>query len=276
MNAKKVSILLLSGAGIAMLAACAGSKGITRADSEKLLDDMATAITNKSGYTAPTKVTVTTESSVAEYSTDDLFAHKKYSGTSSYTDANSSKVSVSVNTEAWIYVKDNVAVYAVDDGSTKKYVEGLVDLTKTIPSGKVTTQVKSMEGSPAYISSYLKKFDNLTSTSNFSGVTVGATAGGKATALGIKDENYTSSKAGYLDAKFTAVYANETPADEPLEYKYENNMLVYTYNGKKNTHTAYNWGTAATSYFTQKDFTKIDSYLSVEGIALIAEATALI
>jgi hypothetical protein len=77
MNAKKISTLLLCSAGIAMLAACSG-KSLTRADAETKLDDMATAITNKSGYTAPTKVTVTGTAANYEYSNDDSFAHKKY------------------------------------------------------------------------------------------------------------------------------------------------------------------------------------------------------
>jgi hypothetical protein len=134
MNAKKVTTLLLCGAGIAMLAACSG-KGVTRADAEKLLTDMDTAI-KADTFKAPTKVTVTTESSVAEYSADDFFAHKKFSAASSYTDKNSSKVSVTANTEAWVYVKDSVAIYAVDDGTNKQYAEGLVDATKAIPTAK--------------------------------------------------------------------------------------------------------------------------------------------
>lgn len=271
MNAKKVTTLLLCGAGIAMLAACSG-KGVTRADAEKLLTDMDTAI-KADTFKAPTKVTVTTESSVAEYSADDFYAHKKFSAASSYTDKNSSKVSVTANTEAWVYVKDSVAIYAVDDGTNKQYAEGLVDATKAIPTARVSTQVTSMEGSPAYICSYLKKFDNLTSTSNYSGVTVGATD--KGSVMGIKDENYTSSGAGYLDAKWTSVYPQETPADEPLEYKYEKNMLVYSYNGKRSTHTAYNWGTAALSYPDTSKFTKVEATDLVNYGLVVASATAL-
>jgi hypothetical protein len=112
--------------------------------------------------------------------------------------------------------------------------------------GKVMTAVTSMEGSPAYISSYLKKFDSLSSTSNYSGVTAGATTAG-GSIMGIKDENYTSSADGYLDAKWTSVYPKETPADEPLEYKYEKNMLVKSYNGKSNTTVNYTWGSASLS-----------------------------
>jgi len=272
MNAKKVSSLLLCGAGFAMLAACSG-KGVTRADVETLLTNMDTAIKADS-FVTPTKVTVTTASSVAEYSSDDFFAHKKFNAVSTYTDANSSKVNVAVNTEAWVYVKDSVAIYAVDDGSSKKYVEGEVEVTKAIPTAKVTGQVTSMKGSPAYICSYLKKFDNLTSTSNYSGVTAGATD--KGSIMGIKDENYTSSGAGYLDAKWTSVYPKETPADEPLEYKYEKNMLTYTNNGKSNAHTAYNWGTAAVSTIDISKFTKVEATDISNYVAIVAEAIALI
>lgn len=272
MNAKKVTTLLLCGAGIAMLAACSG-KGVARADAETLLTNMDTAI-KADTFVTPTKVTVTTESSVAEYSSDDFFAHKKYNAASTYTDANSSKVSVTVNTEAWVYVKDSVAIYAVDDGTSKKYAEGLVDTTKAVPTAKVTAQVTSMKGSPAYICSYLKKFDNLTSTSNYSGVTAGATD--KGSIMGIKDENYTSSGAGYLDAKWTSVYPKETPADEPLEYKYEKNMLVYSYNGKRSTHTAYTWGTAAVSTIDTSKFTKVEATDIVNYGVIVAEALALI
>ena len=268
MNAKKVTTLLLCGAGIAMLAACSG-KGVTRADSEKLLTDMDTAI-KADTFKAPTKVSIVTQSTEAAYSNDDFYAHKKYSVASSYTDSSSNKVTINASTEAWVYVKDGVAIYAVDDGTNKQYAEGIVEDAKKVVSGKLTAQVTSMKGNPAYICSYLKKFDNLTSTSNYSGVTAGATD--KGSIMGIKDENYTSSGAGYLDAKWTSVYPKETPADEPLEYKYEKNMLVYTYNGKSNSHTTYSWDQVTPSYIDTAKFTKITDVAAVLALGVSASA----
>jgi hypothetical protein len=251
MNAKKISTLLLCSAGIAMLAACSG-KSLTRADAETKLDVMATAITNKSGYTAPTKVTVTGTAANYEYSNDDSFAHKKY-----VTDSKNKSGSViaSANTEIWAYVDGSQGYYVVNDGTNKLYQKVDKAVVVATVEGKVSTAVTSMEGSPAYISSYLKKFDSLSSTSNYSGVNAGATTNGSI--MGIKDENYTSSADGYLDAKWTSVYPKETPADEPLEYKYEKNMLVKSYNGKSNTTVNYTWGSAAVSKATLTGYTEV-------------------
>ena len=266
MNAKKISTLLLCSAGIAMLAACSG-KSLTRADAETKLDAMATAITNKSGYTAPTKVTVTGTAANYEYSNDDSFAHKKY-----VTDSKNKSGSViaSAATEAWAYVDGAQGYVAYNDGTNKEYAKVDKTVITGIVEAKMSAAVTSMEGSPAYISSYLKKFDSLSSTSNYSGVTAGATTNGSI--MGIKDENYTSSADGYLDAKWTSVYPKETPADEPLEYTYEKNMLVKTYNGKSNVTVNYTWGSASLSKPTLTALTEETSALDIAALTLAVTA----
>jgi hypothetical protein len=214
-------------------------------------------------------VTVTGTAANYEYSNDDSFAHKKY-----VTDSKNKSGSViaSANTEIWAYVDGSQGYYVVNDGTNKLYQKVDKAVVVATVEGKVSTAVTSMEGSPAYISSYLKKFDALLNTSNYSGVTAGGTTAGGYTVMGIKDENYTSSADGYLDAKWTSVYPKETPADEPLEYKYEKNMLVKSYNGRSNTTVNYTWGSASLSKPTLTALTEDTSIADITVLTLAVTA----
>ena len=243
---------------------CSG-KTISRKDAEDKLDAMATAIANKSGYTAPTKVTVTGTASNYEYSADGSFAHKKY-----VTEVTTSTSKTAANTEAWAYVDGAQGYVAYNDGTNKEYAKVDKTIVTGIVEAKMSAAVTSMEGSPAYMSSYLKKFDSLSSTSNYSGTTAGATT--KGSIMGIKDESYTTSGDGYLDAKWTSVYPKETPADEPLEYKYEKNMLVKSYNGKSKVTVNYTWGSASLSKPTLSALTEETDTITIGVLTLAVTA----
>lgn len=284
MNAtKKVSSILLLGAGVTMLAAC-GGKSLTRAESESVLDAM-----KPTASTLVTNVTKTGTSEVDRYVSSDgsttFYAHVKVTGSSTYKDSNSSTVTVKGGTEMWALKDGTNYIVASTDGTNSYYYSGTDAIVKTAVEAAVTAKLaglnKTMTGSPAYISSYLKKFDNLTNASAYktvdgSGVAIDVTAGAseKGSVLGIKDENYKSTGAGYLDAKFTAVYPKETPANEPLEYVYNDSRLTKTYNGKSGTTVTYDWAKCD----TDKSYkTSWSSYtLGTLGAAADAAVLALI
>jgi hypothetical protein len=270
MNANKISKLLLASASIVMLAACGGNStssvaATTRADATAALDAMATAITGKTGYTAPTKVTVT--GSAANYTYSGTYAYKKYVTEKAAT---STASAISASSEFYAYISGSDGYVASSVGTTKTYFKTTAVAVTAIAAAKVAAAVKSMEGSPAYISSYLKKFDNLTNKSDYSGVSVGGTT--KETAMGIKDESYAIAKTGSLVAKWTSVYAKETPADEPLEYTYVDNMLTHTYNGKSKALVDYKWNVAAETAPTLTGYTEETD--AIKGAALVLVVTA--
>lgn len=272
MNAKKISTLLLCSAGIAMLAACSG-KTVTRADAITNLNAM-DAVVNGTSFVAPTKVTVEATASKAVYNHDSYFGYKKYLTASSIS-TSAGSTAVTANTEYWAYMDDaSTAVVAYNDGTNKVYAKitlaETISLVKSAIDADIAAQVKTMKGSPKSISTYLASFSTLTNTSVYSSVTVGGTAAGKKV-MGIKAETYASSGSGNLDAKWTSVYPAETPTDEPLEYKYNNSMLTYSYNGKFKTSSTYTWNTAAVSKIGS-DFTVKTSITDVAAIYTIVLA----
>jgi hypothetical protein len=274
MNAKKISTLILAGAGIAMLAACSTAKTVSRTDAITLLGDMDKVVT-ASGYKLPTqyKAVLTTKTTAdnsvgtqtLKYVSDaEMYFSSIVKGTVSET-SNSSTTSYTADGTVTAQVKDgtfSASYNATTNGtSVKYYVTGKT--SDTLPTAAIAAikanlaaQTAVITTSPAHMKQYISAFATGTGSSAVkAGATIGATTY-------MTSESYTSKGTGNLDMKITPHYTKGSyQYDEAMEYTYDSSRVTMIKNDLKSTTTNYTWDSSAIVAFSTSGLTDASSDL---------------
>ena len=288
MNAKKISTLILCGAGMAMLAACATAKSVDRAAAITLLGDMNTAVT-ASTYKAPTQYkavqttktsagTDTTETNSGKYVSDaEVYFSSVVKGTTAYSSA-SSIYKETGDLTIVAQIKDgnlSISLNGAVSGTTLKLytVAKTSDVLATAAvaalQANVSVQSAIIVSSPAHMKQYISAFATGTGSSAVSaGATIGATTY-------MKEESYTSKGSGNLDAKITPHYTKGTyQYDESMEYVYDSNRIVTVANNMKGVTTNYTWDSSAVTAYSTTGLTEASTAQALVLYAAVATACA--